>query len=213
MNEEREAVEVNEIKPSSLRHVIGQSQVVEVITTELDAAQMDNRRFDHAMLVGPPGCGKTSLSHIVAKEMAAPLIEVLGQGISNLAELNATLLSVKEDKTIVFIDEAAGLDPSLQVALYMALDQRKIVVNGRMGGSPITIPLADITLLLATTHEADLFQPVRDRMRLVLRFRFYSDEELAELVRLRHNGLRWAVQAEVFPEIARRSRGIPPLAL
>jgi Holliday junction DNA helicase RuvB len=95
----------------------------------------------------------------------------------------------------------------------MGLDQRKIVVNGKMGGSPITIPLADITLLLATTHEADLLQPLRDRMRLVLRFRFYSDEELAELVRLRSNGLRWPVQTEVFAEIAKRSRGTPRLAL
>lgn len=211
--EEKEAVEVNDVKPSSLRHIVGQKQVVQVVTTELDAAQMDNRRFDHAMLVGPPGCGKTSVSHIVAQEMAAPLIEVLGQSVSNLAELNALLLSAKEDKTIVFVDEAAELDRTLQVALYMAMDQRKIVVNGKTGGSPITIPLADITLLLATTHEADLLQPLRDRMRLVLRFRFYSTEELAELVRLRAIGLRWTVDGEVLPEIAKRSRGTPRLAL
>jgi Holliday junction DNA helicase RuvB len=102
----------------------------------------------------------------------------------------------------------------MQVALYMALDQRKIVVSGtKSGGSPLTIPLADFTLLLATTHEADLLQPLRDRMRLVLRFQFYSDQELAELVRLRCVGLRWPVDAEVLPEIAKRSRGTPRLAL
>ena len=162
---------------------------------------MDNRRFDHAMLVGPPGCGKTSVSHIVAQEMAAPLIEVLGQSVSNLAELNALLLSAKEDKTIVFVDEAAELDRTLQVALYMAMDQRKIVVNGKTGGSPITIPLADITLLLATTHEADLLQPLRDRMRLVLRFRFYSTEELAELVRCVPSGCVGQWMARYFPRL------------
>ena len=212
-NEEREAIEVNDVRPSSLRHIVGQKQVIEVVTTELDAAQIDNRRFDHALMVGHPGCGKTSVSHIIAEEMAAPFVEVLGQSLKNLAEVNALLLSAKEDKTVVFIDEAAELDPSLQVAMYMALDQKKIVVNGRTGGSPLTIPLADLTLLLATTHEADLLQPLRDRMRLILRFQFYSDEELAELVRLRSIGLRWPLDAEVLPEIAKRSRGIPRLAL
>ena len=212
--EEKEAIEVNSVRPSSLRHIVGQRQVVEIVTTEIDAAQMDNKKFDSALLVGPPGCGKTSVSHIIAEEMAASFIEVDGLSVKNLAELNALLLSAKEDKTIIFIDEAAELDPSMQVALYMALDQRKIVVSGsKSGGSPLTIPLADFTLLLATTHEADLLQPLRDRMRLVLRFQFYSDQELAELVRLRCVGLRWPVDAEVLPEIAKRSRGTPRLAL
>ena len=80
--------------------------------------------------------------------MAAPFIEVLGQSVKNLAELNALLLSAKEDKTVIFIDEAAELDPSMQVALYMALDQRKIVVSGsKSGGSPITIPLGRLHAL------------------------------------------------------------------
>jgi holliday junction DNA helicase RuvB len=212
--EEKDAIEVNDVKPSSLRHIVGQKQVVEIVTTELDAAQIDNRRFDTALFVGPAGCGKTSVSHIIADEMAAPFIEVLGQSLKNSADLNALLLSAKEDKTVIFIDEAAELDPSLQVALYMALDQKKIVVSGtKAGGSPITIPLADFTLLLATTHEADLLQPLRDRMRLVLRFQFYSGLELTELVRQRSIGLRWPVDAEVLPEIAKRSRGTPRLAL
>ncbi len=212
--EEKEALELNDVQPSSLRHIIGQKQVVDVVTTELDAAQIDNRRFDPALMVGPPGCGKTAVSHIIAEEMAAPFVEVLGQSIKNLAELNALLLSAKEDKTVIFIDEAAELDPSLQVALYMALDQKKIVVSGtKAGGSPITIPLADFSLLLATTHEADLLQPLRDRMRLVLRFQFYSEQELSELVRLRSVGLRWPVNADVFSEIAKKSRGTPRLAL
>ena len=206
--------EVNDVKPTSLKHIIGQTAVKETVNVALDAAHMDARRFDHAMLVGPPGCGKTSVSHIISEEMAAPCIEVLGQSIANFAELNAVLLSVKEDKTVIFIDEAALLDKTLQVALYMALDQRKIVVSGgKTGGSPISIPLLDFTLLLATTHEAELLQPLRDRMRLVLRFQFYSEDELVELVRQRCRALAWTVEDGVLPEIAQRSRGTPRIAL
>jgi Holliday junction DNA helicase RuvB len=180
----------------------------------LDAAQQDARRFDHSLMVGPPGCGKTSIAHVVAEEMAAPFIEVLGQSIRNIADLNAVLLSAKEDGTIIFIDEAAELDKSLQVALYLALDQRRILLNGqKKGTAPISIPLADVTLLLATTDEYELLQPMRDRMRLLLRFQFYSSEELTTLLRIRCASLGWEVEPDVLSEIAVRSRGTPRLGL
>lgn len=212
--EQRESQDLNDVRPSSIGHIVGQQHVVKVVSVALDAAQMDGKRFDHAMLVGPPGCGKTTVAHLISKEMASPFIEVLGQQIRTMAELNAMLLAAKEDRTIIFIDEAAELDKSLQIAIYMALDQRKIVVAGsRLGSSPVSIPLSDITLLLATTHEAELLPPLRDRMRIVLRFQFYSQPELAELVRLRSRALGWNVEEDVLPEIAKRSRGTPRLAL
>ena len=187
--------DVNAVRPTSISHIVGQKMVIDQVTVALDAAQQDARRFDHALLVGPPGCGKTSIAHVIAEEMAAPLIEVLGQSISSLADLNALLLSAKEDRTIIFIDEAAELEKSLQVALFLSLDQQKIILNGRQkGSSPISISLADVTLLLATTDEFDLLQPLRDRMRLLLRFQFYSPEELATLLRMRCAGLRWDIE-------------------
>ena len=206
--------DVNEVRPTSISHLIGQKSVKDQVCVALDAAQQDARRFDHALMVGPPGCGKTSISHVISEEMATPFIEVLGQSVSSLADLNALLLSAKEDGTIIFIDEAAELDKSLQIALYLALDQKKILLNGqKKGSSPLSIPIADFTLLLATTDEYELLQPLRDRMRLILRFQFYSPEELSRLLTVRCAALAWEIEQEVLPEIAIRSRGTPRLGL
>ncbi len=204
--------DINSIRPTSINHLIGQDHVREVVTVALDAAQQDGRRFDHALMVGPPGVGKTATSQVIAQEMATEFIEILGQSMKNVGDLNATLLSAK-DRSIVFIDEAHQLDKNLQTALYLALDQRKILLPGGKGSSPVSLNLADFTLLLATTDEFQLLQPLRDRMKLVLRFDFYSPEDLEQIARHRSRGLGWEIDEQVFPEIAQRSRGTPRLAL
>jgi holliday junction DNA helicase RuvB len=121
------------------------------------------------------------------------------------------LLGAK-DKDVVFLDESHELPKEQQTALYLAIDQRKIVLAGA-GRTPTSIPIANFTLLLATTDEFSLLQPLRDRMKLVLRFQFYSIEELTVLVKQRSQGLRWKVDEEVFEQIAQRSRGTPRLGL
>ncbi len=110
-----------------------------------------------------------------------------------------------------FFDESHELPKEQQTALYLALDQRKIVLAGS-GRTPTSIPIANFTLL-ATTDEFSLLQPLRDRMKLLLRFQFYSVEELSILVKQRSQGLRWNVDEEVFWQIAQRSRGTPRLGL
>lgn len=205
--------DVNDIKPTSISHIVGQRKVVEQVKVALDAAQQDGRKFDSAMLVGPPGAGKTSTSQIIANEMATDFIEVLGQSINGIADLNALLLSAT-DRAVLLIDEAAELDKTLQVSLYLALDQKRVLLQGsRKGSAPMSVPIADFTLLLATTDEYELLQPLRDRMRLVLRFEFYSDEELVQILRHRLRGLGWEFHEEILPLIAQRSRGTPRLAL
>lgn len=205
--------DINDIKPTSISHIIGQTKVVEQVKVALDAAHQDGRKFDSSLLVGPPGAGKTSTSQIIANEMATDFIEVLGQSITSINDLNALLMSAT-DKAIVFIDEAAELDKSLQVSLYLAIDQRRVLLQAsRKGSTPMSVPIADFTLLLATTDEYELLQPLRDRMRLVLRFEFYSEEELVQILRHRMRGLGWECDDEIFPLIAERSRGTPRLAL
>jgi Holliday junction DNA helicase RuvB len=205
--------EVNDVSPSALVHLLGQSSVVNQVRVALDAAHQDGTPFPSALLVGPPGCGKTQTAQVVAAEIAGAFYSVLGQGITSPADLNGLLLGAK-DRDVVLIDEAHELDRQFQTALYLALDQRRVLLaGGRAGGSPQCIPLADFTLLLATTDEFKLLQPLRDRMRLLLRFAFYSVDDLTTLLRQRSQALRWRVADDVFSSIAERSRGTPRLAL
>ncbi|MEX1098007.1 MAG: Holliday junction DNA helicase RuvB C-terminal domain-containing protein [Planctomycetales bacterium] len=204
---------VDDAAPTSLRHIVGQSHVVDQVTVALDAAFADNEPMPHALLAGPPGVGKTALAQVISREMASELHSVLGQSIATPADLNAVLLAAKH-KDIVFIDEAHELDKSYQTSLYLALDQHRVLIDaGRSGNGPTGIPLCDFTLLLATTDEFRLLQPLRDRMRLTLRFGFYSIEELVELLRMKCRSLGWSVPDELRPQIAVRSRGTPRLAL
>lgn len=202
--------EVNDVAPSSVAHVVGQPGVVEQVKVAIDAAFQDQRRFDHAMLVGPPGMGKSMVANVIAAEMATDFHEVLGQSIATPADLNALLLQAAAN-SVVHIDEAHECPKPIQTALYLAMDKRKVFISG--GKAVQAIPISDFTLLLSTTDEYCLLQPLRDRMRLVLRFEFYSEADLATLLRHRILALGWDVDDELLPLIAQRSKGTPRLAL
>jgi holliday junction DNA helicase RuvB len=199
--------EINDISPTSLSHIVGQKSVVEQVQVAVEAAFADSRKFDHALLIGPPGVGKTQLASVIAEEMAVEFAEALGQSIKNPGDLNALLLAAK-DKSVLHVDEAHELKKEYQTALYRAVEGRKLFIQGRA-----TIPLADFTLLLSTTDEYCLLQPLRDRMKLILRFSFYTEDELTVLLKQRTRALNWSVDEGVFPLIAQRSRGTPRLAL
>ena len=209
---EKQTTEINDVSPTSLKHMIGQRGVMAQVAVAIDAAFADQKKMDHSLLVGPPGCGKSQTARIIAAEMAADLHEVLGQSITCAADLNALLLSAK-DKDIIHLDEAHELDREFQTSLYMAVDQRRIILNSRSKSGPQSIPLADFTLLLSTTDEYCLLQPLRDRMRLVLRFEFYDTDELAMLLLQRSRALGWKVHEDLLPQIGQRARGTPRLAL
>lgn len=203
--------DVNAVKPQSLNHLVGNGHVIDQVRVALDAAQMDGRRFEHAILTGGPGLGKTQICHVIAQEMAVEVHEVLGQSVMCSADLNALLL-VAKDRDIIYIDECHELAKEYQTALYLALDQRKLVISGR-GRAPQTIPLADFSLLLSTTDEYSVLQPLRHRMRLELRLQPFTTEELTQVLLQRIRGLGWHVHEEILPLIAQRSRGTPRLAL
>jgi holliday junction DNA helicase RuvB len=197
--------------PTSLSHLIGQRQVIRQVEVALDAAQIDARRFDHALLVGPPGLGKSAVANVIACEMAGGFHEALGQSLKSPSDLNALLLGAR-DRDVVFIDECHELRKEFQTALYLALDKRALFVRGS-GGKPQGIPIADFTLLIATTDEYCLLQPLRDRMKLLLRYEFYSVEELVGVLKHRIKAWQWIAEESVLPTIAERSRGTPRLAL
>lgn len=203
--------EINDVRPTSIRHIVGQISVVKQVSVAMDAAFADGHKFDSSLLVGPPGVGKSALAQVIAQEMATNFYEVLGQSIKRPADLNAILLAAKE-KDVVHIDEAHEMKKEYQTALYLAMDQRRIVAPSG-NSTPYSMPIEDFSLLLSTTDEYCLLQPLRDRMRLVLRFDFYSTEDLTAVVVQRAKGLGWEVDGDVFPQIAQRARGTPRLAL
>jgi len=203
--------EINDVSPSSLKHIIGQKSVVSQVQVAIEAAFADQKKFDHALLVGGPGLGKTQTAKVIACEMATEFHEVIGQSIKYASDLNALLLEAK-DRSIVHVDECHEMPKEFQTTLYKALDEKRLYIPGPKS-KPQAIPLADFTLLLSTTDEYSLLQPLRDRMKLVLRFQFYTDEELTILLQQRSSNLGWLVDAEVLPLIAQRARGTPRLAL
>lgn len=213
MDDEDRPTDINEARPTSVNHLIGQQSVREQILVAIDSAQQDNRKFDHALLVGPPGMGKTAAAQIIAAEMGTDFLDVLGQSLKGVGDLNALLLQATA-RSVVFIDEAHELSKSLQTALYLALDQKRVLLQGsRKGSTPIGIAIQDFSLLLATTDEYQLLQPLRDRMRLTLRFQFYQPCDLETISRMRASALGWGVEPGVFEHAAQRSRGTPRLVL
>ena len=207
-----QANDIADAAPASLCDLIGQRSVVDQVRVALDAARQDGKKFDNSLLTGPPGCGKTQTAKVIAAEMGCDYHEVLGQAITSPADFNALLLGAKE-RDVVLIDEVHELEKEFQTALYLACDQRRVFLQSRAKGGPQSIPLADFTLLLCTTDIFKVLQPLRDRMKLTLRFGFYSTDDLVELLRQRSRALRWAVDESVLAPIAARSRGTPRLAL
>lgn len=202
--------EINDVRPSSFNHLIGQAKVIASAKVAVEASFADAKPLDHALLVGPPGLGKSQIAQVIAAELATDFQEVLGQSVSDSSELNALLLAAKPN-SVVFIDEAHEVPKEQQTALYLALDQKKLLMSGRRG--PQSIPLSDFSLLLATTDEYDLLQPLRDRMKLILRFEYYSYLELTRLIEQRAKALGWPIDDELPFLMGGKAKGTPRLAL
>jgi holliday junction DNA helicase RuvB len=199
--------------PPTLNHIVGQRLVVEQAQIALDACFAENESFPHALLVGPPGLGKTLLAQVLAREMASGFQEILGQALLCPSDLHAFLLAATE-KSVVFVDETESMGPGLQVCMYKAVEERKIFLDATSPGKlPQPVPLSNFTLILASNNEHELVQPLRDRMRLVLRFDYYSIEELTELLRQRARSLHWNIADEALSLIASRGRGTPRIAI
>lgn len=203
--------EVNAVQPSALKHLESQSQkaMLELVRVTLDTCFQDGSKFPHTAMFGGPGLGKSCLAQTIASELAVPYQEVTGLSVRNPADLNSVLLNAT-DKSIVFIDEADLMGTSSQTQLMVALTSGRISLNS--GGMVRSLPLADFTLLLATTEEYGLLQPLRDRMRLTLRFNYYCEEDLQRMVTVRARSLGWAIDDACVKDIATRGRGTPRIA-
>lgn len=209
MSDNDEPIDLRDVAPSSWRHVTGQKHVTQALEIAVSSSFQERKRMDEVLLCGPPGLGKSALVSVLANELAVPMTEVLAQSITNTAELNSVLLSATEG--ILFLDEIHLLSAVNQHSILQVLDKRRIFLSG--GRSVKSIPVAPFTLVGATTDPDGLIQPLMDRFRMILHLDYYSQEELAEIVRQRCRALRWAFEPELLCEIAQRGRGTPRIAL
>lgn len=199
--------------PPTLNHVIGQRQVVDRLKVALDASFADDQRFPHTLFLGPPGLGKTSLSKLVAKELAAEFWEGLGQTLATPSVLSGFLLRPTTDKAVLFIDEIHELPISCQTALYRAMEEGVVFVPQPYTNAITKMQTVRFTLMSATTDPQLLLPPLRDRFRLVCQMQPYSSDEIAAILRQRVRQLGWQVDEACFAAIAFRSFGTPRIAI
>jgi Holliday junction resolvasome RuvABC ATP-dependent DNA helicase subunit len=121
--------EVNAVAPTSLKHLVGMKTIVDQVQVAIDASFADGTKFPHSLLVSEPGLGKSELCNVIKHEMAVQMHTVLGLSISHISDLNSLLLGAN-DKDIIYINECDSLKPEFQVALYLCMDQGKIVLSG-----------------------------------------------------------------------------------
>ncbi len=201
------------IRPRRLADYVGQPAVCEQMEIFIGAARGRSEALDHTLIFGPPGLGKTTLSHIIAHEMQVNLRQTSGPVLEKPGDL-AALLTNLESGDVLFVDEIHRLSPVVEEVLYPAMEdfQLDIMIGDGPAARSIKLDLPPFTLVGATTRAGLLTSPLRDRFGIVQRLEYYSDEDLARIVRRSAEILAIETDAEGAAEIARRSRGTPRIA-
>ena len=207
-----EAIE-RALRPKGLAEYVGQAKAREQLEIFIGAARKRGEAMDHVLLFGPPGLGKTTLSHIIANELGVNLRSTSGPVLEKPKDLAAILTNL-ERNDVLFIDEIHRLSPVVEEILYPALEdyQIDIMIGDGPAARSIKLELQPFTLIGATTRAGMLTNPLRDRFGIVARLEFYSAEELAQIVRRSAGLLKVELDADGGFEIARRSRGTPRVA-
>lgn len=209
---QEEAIE-RALRPKGMAEYVGQNKIREQLEIFIGAARKRQEALDHVLLFGPPGLGKTTLSHIIAHELGVNLRQTSGPVLEKPKDL-AALLTNLEAGDVLFIDEIHRLSPVVEEILYPALEdfQIDIMIGDGPAARSIKLDLQPFTLVGATTRAGMLTNPLRDRFGIVARLEFYNTQELTRIVLRSADLLGSTIDEAGAVEIARRSRGTPRIA-
>jgi Holliday junction DNA helicase RuvB len=202
------------LRPATFEEYVGQEKIVENFRVYAQAARARAEAMDHVLLSGPPGLGKTSLAHILARELGVALHVTSGPALVKKGDL-AGLLTALQPRDILFIDEVHRLSPAVEEALYPAMEDYRfdVVLGAGLGAQTMEMRLERFTLVGATTRTGLLASPLRDRFPIQERLAFYEPRELREIAERAAAKLGVAVEREAAEELSCRARGTPRIAI
>jgi holliday junction DNA helicase RuvB len=201
------------LRPPRLDDFVGQAQVTEQLGIFIEAARRRGEPLDHVLLAGPPGLGKTSLAHIIGRELDAPLVQTAGPALERKGDI-AAFLTALEPNSVFFIDEVHRLTRAVEETLYPAMEDRQlpIVLGQGAGARTVTLDLPPFTLVGATTRTGLLTTPLRERFGVCHRLEHYTQDQLAEIVARSARILGVSIDDTGALAIASRARGTPRVA-
>jgi Holliday junction DNA helicase RuvB len=209
-----EEVLINSLRAKSWDEFHGQTKIKESLQIAITAAKKREEAVEHVLLYGPPGLGKTTLSHLIAKEMNSNIRVTSGPAIERAGDL-ASILTNLEKGDILFIDEIHRLNKVVEETLYPAMEDYclDIVIGKGPSARTLRLDLPQFTIIGATTRVGMLSAPLRDRFGVVHRLQFYSPQELTTVIKNAAEKLETKIDNESIKEIASRGRGTPRIAL